>query len=112
MHVTRTICCKLAADGQVTTPAATQRAINAAATAGGRGVGGGGPRQRDPGASSGVRRGAGAVRPGGAAGQLRARVDGQGQEAGTPPRPRFGPCGSVRYDARSYTLLGRERVSL
>jgi putative transposase len=26
--------------------------------------------------------------------------------------PRFGPRGSVRYDARSYTLLGHERVSL
>jgi len=26
--------------------------------------------------------------------------------------PRFGPRGSVRYDARSYTLMGQERVSL
>jgi hypothetical protein len=26
--------------------------------------------------------------------------------------PHFGPHGSVRYDARSYTLMGHERVSL
>jgi IS605 OrfB family transposase len=26
--------------------------------------------------------------------------------------PRFGPRGSLRYDARSYTLMGQERVSL
>jgi IS605 OrfB family transposase len=35
-----------------------------------------------------------------------------GRAKGRETCPRFGPHGSVRYDARSYTLLGQGRVSL
>jgi len=39
-------------------------------------------------------------------------VKAKGHAAEIATCPRFGPRGSVRYDARSYTLMGHERVSL
>jgi putative transposase len=115
MHLTRTVCCKLAVDDQDGPAlAATQRAFNQAAswvaqvcweegltntnTA----------HHRVYGETRG-RYGLGAQLA------ICARMNAvkaiKAKGRATTTCPRFGPWGSVRYDARSYTVMGHERVS-
>jgi putative transposase len=115
--LTRTICCKLAMDDQETLIlAATQRAFNAAAAWVARvcwdeGLTNTNTAHHRVYGQTRERFGLGA--------QLAVCARMKAVEAIKAVKakqretcPVFGPRGSVRYDARSYTLLGHERVSL
>jgi putative transposase len=114
MRLTRTICCKLAVDGQdVPTLAATQCAFNAAATWVARvcwdeGLANTNTAHHRVYGETRARFGLGA--------QLAICARVKAVEAIKAKKrdtcPQFGLCCSVRYDARSYTLLGHDRVSL
>jgi IS605 OrfB family transposase len=119
MHLTRTICCKLAVDGQDTTLAATQRTFNQAATwiahvcwdegltnstAAHHRVYGQTRAQFGLGAQLAICARMKSV-------ETIKAVKAKRQES-QRSCPQFGLRGSVRYDARSYTLMGHERVSL
>jgi len=116
MSVTRTICCKLAVDGQDTTLAATQRAFNAAASWAARvcwdeGLTNTNTAHHRVYGETRERFGLGVQLA------ICARIKAVEAIKAVKAKkretcPQFGPRGSVRYDARSYTLLGRERVSL
>jgi IS605 OrfB family transposase len=117
MRLTRTICCKLAVDDQdALLLVATQRAFNAAATWVAQvcweenltntntvhhRVYGQTREQFGLGAQLAICARMKAV-------EAIKAVKAKGHET----CPQFGPHGSVRYDARSYTLMGHERVSL
>jgi IS605 OrfB family transposase len=117
MRLTRTICCKLAVDDQdLTTLAATARAFNAAATwvaqvCWDEGI---------TNTNTAHHRVYGQVRTQfGLGAQLAICARMKAVEAIKSVKakrrdtcPRFGSSGSVRYDARSYTRMGQERVSL
>jgi len=115
--LTRTICCKLTVDDQgLPTLAATQRAFTAAATWVARvcwdeGLTNTNTAHHRVYGETRARFGLGA--------QLAICARMKAVEALKAVKakrretcPRFGPRGSVRYDARSYTLMGHERVSL
>jgi putative transposase len=119
--LTRTICCKLAVDSQdATTLAATQCAFNAAASwvaqvCWAEGLTNTNTAHHRVYGETRERFGLGA--------QLAVCARMKAVEAITAVRakkrdtnlqscPQFGSRGSVRYDARSYTLMGHERVSL
>jgi putative transposase len=117
MRLTRTICCKLAVDDQdLPTLAAAQRAFNAAATwvaqvCWDEGLTNTNTAHHRVYGETRARFGLGA--------QLAICARMKAVEAIKAVKakrrdtcPRFGPRGSVRYDARSYTLMGHERVSL
>jgi putative transposase len=117
MRLTRTICCKLAVDDQdITTVAATARAFNAAASWVARvcwdeGLTNTNTAHHRVYGETRERFGLGA--------QLAICARMKAVEAIKAVKakkretcPAFGPRGSVRYDARSYTLMGRGRVSL
>jgi IS605 OrfB family transposase len=121
MHLTRTICCKLTMDDQdMTTLAAMARAFNEAATwvaqicweegltntnTAHHRVYGETRTQFGLGAQLAVCARMKAV-------EAIKAVKAKPQEIEIATCPQFGPRGSVRYDARSYTLMGQERVSL
>jgi hypothetical protein len=117
MHLTRTICCKLAVDDRgVLILAATQRAFNAAATwvaqvCWDEGLTNTNTAHHRVYGETRTRFGLGA--------QLAICARMKAVEAIKAVKakrretcPRFGPRGSVRYDARSYTVMGQERISL
>jgi putative transposase len=116
LTLTRTICCKLDVDGQDTILAATQHAFNAAATwiaqvCWEEGLTNTNTAHHRVYGETRARFGLGA--------QLAVCARMKAVEAikavNAKQRetcPGFGPRGSVRYDARSYSLMGQERVSL
>jgi predicted transposase len=117
MHLTRTICCKLAVDDQdLPTLAATARAFNAAATwvaqvCWDEGLTNTNTAHHRVYGETRTRFGLGAQLA------ICARMKAVEAIKAVKARrretcPRFGPRGSGRYDARSYTLMGHERVSL
>ena len=113
---TRTICCKLDTDGHDTLLAATQCAFNAAASwiaqvCWDEGLTNTNTAHHRVYGETRERFGLGA--------QLAACARMKAVEAIKAVKakrcatcPQFGPCGSVRYDARTCTLMGHERVSL
>jgi IS605 OrfB family transposase len=119
MHLTRTICCKLAVDVQdITTLAATQHAFNGAATWVAQVSWD--EHLTNTNTNTAHHRVYVQTRAQfGLGAQLAICARMKAVEAIKAIRakrqdtcPRFGPRGSVRYDARSYTLMGHERVSL
>jgi putative transposase len=115
--LTRTICCKLAVDDQdLPTLAATQRAFNEAAfwvaqVCWEEGLTNSTTAHHRVYGETRARFGLGAQLA------ICARMKAVEAIKAVKARkcetcPQFGPRGSVRYDARSYTLMGQERVSL
>jgi IS605 OrfB family transposase len=116
--LTRTICCKLAADGHAAALAVTQRAFNEAATWIARvcwdeGITNTNTAHHRVYGETRLTFGLGAqlaVCARAKAVEAIKAVQAKQHEQATCPR--FGPRGSIRYDARTYRLMSLDRVSL